>query len=126
MRRPMRADLGRARLTAPTPPLLRFIFSPRQLAATIGHTFRKFAYIVYVLPASLKYRKFTIAKRRTGVREINAPRWPLLRIQKLLKPLLDEIYWPRGTVHGFVEGRSIVTNARVHVRARWVLNLDLQ
>ena len=44
----------------------------------------------------------------------------------MLRPLVDSVYRPRGSVHGFIEGRSIVTNARVHLRSRWILNLDLK
>lgn len=119
-------DRGRARLPAPTPPRLNSIFLPRQLASAIGFDFRRFAYIVYVIPGSLKYRDFKLPKRSGGERLIEAPRWPLLRIQQELRPLLDELYRPRGVVHGFLKDRSILTNARVHLRARWVLSLDLQ
>ena len=122
----MHTDRGRARLPAPTPPRLNSIFLPRQLASAIGFDFRRFAYIVYVIPGSLKYRDFKLPKRSGGERLIEAPRWPLLRIQQELRPLLDELYRPRGVVHGFLKDRSILTNARVHLRARWVLSLDLQ
>lgn len=125
----MHTDRGRARLPAPTPPLpplLQTIYLPRQLASAIGLSFRRFAYIVYVIPGTLKYRQFNLPKRSRGERLIEAPRWPLLRIQHALRPLVDELYRPRGVVHGFLKERSILTNARVHLKARWVLSLDLQ
>lgn len=72
------------------------------------------------------YVRFTIPKRRSGERVILAPKRELKAIQR---HILDEIV---GRVpgseqaHGFVPGRSIVTNAEVHVGQNVVLNMDLK
>jgi RNA-directed DNA polymerase len=105
---------------------LKTILSPAHLAWTLGYGYRKFSYLIFGLPGPSKYRRFKIPKRSGGEREISAPKWPLLRLQQRLRPMLDELYRPRSTVHGFVKERSIITNARVHVGSRWVLNIDLQ
>jgi RNA-directed DNA polymerase len=65
-------------------------------------------------------------KRGGGEREINAPRGPLLKLQQQLRPMLDELYRPRGGVNGFVKSRSVLTNARPHLKSRWILNIDLK
>ena len=35
------------------------------------------------------------------------------------------MFFPKYTTHGFTRGRSVITNAKPHVRARLLLNLDL-
>ncbi len=60
------------------------------------------------------------------VRWIEAPGPNLKSIQRSL--LDDTLYTLRATnhAHGFVPGRSIVTNARLHVGRRWVVTLDIK
>ncbi|WP_419625406.1 reverse transcriptase domain-containing protein, partial [Thiolapillus sp.] len=47
-------------------------------------------------------------------------------LQGKLAPILVSHYKPRNPVHGFLKGRSIVTNAKQHKRKRYVLNIDLK
>ena len=72
------------------------------------------------------YHTVSIPKRRGGVRRISQPHPRLKRVQRAILPHLASMYRPRSCVHGFVQGRSIATNAAAHVRMRWVLNLDLR
>lgn len=106
--------------------ILKTILSPAHLAWTLGRNYRKFSYLVFALSGPVKYRSFNIPKRGGGERHINAPKWPLLKLQRQLRPMLDALYRPRPVVHGFVKDRSIITNARVHVGSRWILNIDLR
>src|SRR5258706_9148680 len=106
--------------------ILKAIMSPAHLAWMLGLSYRKFSYLVFALTGPAKYRSFAIPKRGGGERRISAPHWPLLRLQQQLRPLLDTLYNPRSAVHGFVKDRSIITNARVHVGSRWILNIDLR
>jgi retron-type reverse transcriptase len=106
--------------------ILKTILSPAHLAWTLGYNYRKFSYLIFALAGPVKYRRFKIPKRGGGEREISAPRWPLLKLQQRLRPLLDDLYRPRPVVHGFVKARSIITHARVHVGSRWILNIDLK
>ncbi len=71
------------------------------------------------------YRRFSIAKRRGGVREISAPSDQLKALQRrvLMRLLTRHKFHPAAT--GFVKGRSIVDNARPHVGRAVVINLDL-
>jgi RNA-directed DNA polymerase len=105
--------------------ILKTIMSPAHLAHTLGRNYRKFSYLVYALTGPAKYRSFSIPKKGGGERKISAPKWPLLKLQRQLRPMLDALYTPRPSVHGFIKDRSIITNARVHVASRWILNLDL-
>ncbi|HID24514.1 MAG TPA: RNA-directed DNA polymerase, partial [Planctomycetaceae bacterium] len=65
-------------------------------------------------------------KRSGGWRLIETPK-PLLKSvqQRIAREILQHIP-PHEAAHGFVRGRSIVTNARPHVGRRVVLKLDLE
>lgn len=80
---------------------------------------------LYVLPPEKRYKQFSIPKKTGGVRVISAPISPIKIIQRKLKQALEVIYLPKPATQGFVVGRSIVTNARLHKKRRFVLNLDL-
>ena len=71
------------------------------------------------------YVRFTIPKRRGGVRQIEAPGAKLKDLQRrVLRRLLNPLpAHPAAT--GFVRGRSIVDNARPHLGRGAVINLDL-
>jgi RNA-directed DNA polymerase len=71
------------------------------------------------------YREFTIKKKGGGVRTIASPRPVLRSLQDSTASLLRPLATPKGSAHGYVEGRSIVTNARNHLGQRHVLNIDL-
>ncbi|SFK69604.1 TIR domain-containing protein [Nitrosomonas aestuarii] len=82
-------------------------------------------YILYKLPDNKKYRFFEIKKRRGGHRLIKAPIGGTAILLKKLKPALHQLYKTKSCVHGFVNGKSIVSNAKQHKKKRYVLNVDL-
>ena len=71
------------------------------------------------------YARFSIPKRRGGIRMIEAPGEKLKTLQRrVLRRLLNPLpIHPAAT--GFAPGRSIVDNARPHVGRGVVINLDL-
>jgi hypothetical protein len=72
------------------------------------------------------YVEFEIAKAKGGTRRIAAPRQTLRKVQRII---LDQILARvpmHDACHGFVEGRSTVTNARPHQGAALVVKLDLK
>jgi len=72
------------------------------------------------------YVEFEIPKAKGGTRRISAPRARLRRVQRvLLEQILDRVP-VHAACHGFVAGRSTLTNARPHERAAIVLKLDLK
>jgi hypothetical protein len=71
------------------------------------------------------YRIFEIPKGR-DTRQIEAPRVALKLIQKWLCHHFSAKWKPLDAVHGFVPGRSHLTAASVHLRAEWVLSIDLE
>jgi S1-C subfamily serine protease len=72
------------------------------------------------------YINFTIPKKNSELRQIFSPKKPLKLIQKKIAEGLEGIYSPKKSVHGFIKGRSIVSNATPHVDKQFVLNIDLK
>lgn len=67
-----------------------------------------------------------VRKQRGGWRLLEAPKGKLKRAQqRILREILDRVP-PHAQAHGFVAGRSILSNARPHVGSRVVLKLDLE
>lgn len=72
------------------------------------------------------YVRFTIAKRDGSDRQICAPRPELRYVQRtILHSILGNLP-VHDAAHGFVKGRSIVTNAEPHLGSRIVLKFDLR
>ena len=71
------------------------------------------------------YVEFEIDKANGSKRPIAAPRAPLRKVQRaILRQILDKVPL-HDAAHGFVKGRSTVTNAKPHERAALVVKLDL-
>lgn len=79
-----------------------------------------------LLASSNQYTLFTIPKKRGGQRQICAPSRNLAFVQLCIAILMKRLYRPNDNVFGFVEGRSIAGNAKVHVGKKYVLNMDLK
>jgi RNA-directed DNA polymerase len=80
----------------------------------------------YYLHKSTNYKVFALKKRSGGTRLIASPITPLKIIQRKLNQVLHSVYKGRSPVHGFVRGKSIVTNAHRHRDRSYILNFDLQ
>lgn len=73
-----------------------------------------------------RYKTFHIRKKSGGLRKINAPCYQLSVLLHIINILLKSIYTPNETVTGFVEGRSVVDNAKRHIGHHYVFNIDLK
>ncbi len=108
----------------------------RDVARLVGFKPKSLSYLLFILPASSRYTKFSIPKATGGTREIMAPvpqlKLAQRRLAHHLQNCLIEIekqQVPRSSCiisHGFKRDLSIATNARVHVGRRWVVNIDLE
>ena len=105
-----------------------------QLANFLGLRTQTFTYILYKLDKEELYNTFSIPKKNGGTRIINAPIDPLKSIQK---DLAESLYNYINNIsrehninsnisHGFIPGKSIITNARIHRNKRLVVNIDLK
>lgn len=72
------------------------------------------------------YFQFEIKKKSGGVRIITSPCDELKFIQKKLLLFLENNYKFLSCQHGFIKGKSCVTNAKNHVGKRFVLNCDIE
>jgi RNA-directed DNA polymerase len=92
------------------------------------------------------YHEFAIIKKTGGQRIINAPNIQLAFVQRRIKTILtlfynspydwfkdkdweaifSDLFQPAINTHGFLYGRSIVTNAAQHIGKGYVLNVDLK
>jgi RNA-directed DNA polymerase len=92
--------------------------------------YKKLRYLLFVLPPGKRYVEFKVPKKSAGnFRTILAPNPHLKSVQKNLNKVLQVIYKKniaKPSVHGFLQGKSIITNARCHVGRKCVLNLDLK
>lgn len=74
----------------------------------------------------IHYVRFTVPKKSGGVRELSAPHRSLATAQQwILNNILARVP-VHDAAHGFVGGRSTVTNAAAHMGKRVVLNADLK
>lgn len=96
------------------------------LADLLGvHTYQ-LIHVLYEIPECKRYKTFSIKKAGGGDRQIAAPGPFLVELQRKLAGVLQDLYGGRGMAHGFSPGKSIATNADLHIGQRWVLNLDLK
>ena len=86
----------------------------------------RLVYHLYIVQPSERYTTFDIPKKSGGVRGISAPATALKIIQRKLNQVLQHVYEPKAPVHGFVYGKSIVTNAEMHRGRGYVFNVDLK
>jgi retron-type reverse transcriptase len=72
------------------------------------------------------YVEFEVPKRSGGVRRISAPRAKLKAVQRALLEQVLAHMPAHEAAHGFIEGRSTVSNATPHVGATVVVRVDLE
>lgn len=101
---------------------------PRELAEALGLTIPELRRLAYHREAasSVNYRRFTIPKRDGGERAIWAPLPKLMQAQRWILRNVVERLLVHGATHGFLAGRSIFTNAKLHTDSRIVVKLDIK
>ena len=72
------------------------------------------------------YHQFELPKGKGEIRVIEAPDKRLKYLQHQIANRLNLLYRVRNPVHGFVNGKSVKTNALAHLRKRFVVNIDLR
>ena len=102
-----------------------FIKEHEQIASKFGLSYKQLSQLIYPTPTHC-YKTFSIPKKNGKERIINAPKIKLLEIQRQLAEELTQIYRAKPSSHGFIKGKSIVTNAIKHTRKRFVFNIDLE
>ncbi len=75
------------------------------------------------------YETFSIPKKNGGTRLISSPtrslKYVLIKFSDILTELYNEGNVNNKIAHGFVQHKSIITNAKAHFGHKYLLNLDL-
>jgi RNA-directed DNA polymerase len=102
--------------------------APQQLATLLDLTIPQLRWLAYHrdMASQIHYKQFTIAKRDGNAREIWAPLPILKRVQRtILRNILEKLS-VHGASHGFLAGRSILSNAKVHTNSDIIVKMDLE
>ena len=105
-----------------------------RLAILLDVPLQKLTYILYVKKTDNCYKQFQIPKKDGIMRIICAPNDELKVIQRKLANELWKYhlyYMEKKNIesnisHGFVKGRSILTNANIHVNKKYIVNMDIE
>jgi len=102
--------------------------SPRQLAEALGLTIPQLRWLAFHRDAARRvhYRRFTIPKRDGSERAIWAPMPRLKAAQHWILRNVVERLPVHGAAHGFLAGRSILSNAEAHRDPKLVVRIDLK
>lgn len=103
----------------------RGVNTRRELAEYIGVPLKQLADVLYVTDRSRFYTTKVIAKASGGTRTLHAVSGKLKPLQRKALDQLQHDFPPSPRAHGFVPGRSIITNAIPHRRKKVVVKLDL-
>lgn len=87
---------------------------------------RQLNYYINTASKGNSYQTFQIKKKAGGTRTIFAPNEGLKAIQSCLSLILGTLYQANASATGFVRGRSIFDNAKIHVGQHYVFNIDLK
>ncbi len=103
---------------------LRSVQTHRDAAASVGQSEYQLSKWVYHVPDRARYHQFLLTARNGKQRLILAPSKRIAQMQLSLVATLQPHWVPYKCVHGYVERKSILTNASAHLRREWILNLD--
>lgn len=107
---------------------LPLLDSPQALADAMGVSVAELRFLSFhrEVARTQHYRRFSLPKKTGGVRTISAPMPRLKRAQYwVLDNILAKVPC-HDAAHGFLAGRSIVSNAAPHAGQGVVINLDLK
>jgi hypothetical protein len=98
------------------------------LGKALGLTVPRMRWLAYHrdVDSGTHYHRWLVPKRDGSPRLISAPKPELKAAQRWITREITEHLPVHGAAHGFLVGRSIVTNARVHAGARIVVKLDIR
>ncbi|MFM7203394.1 MAG: reverse transcriptase family protein [Myxococcota bacterium] len=98
------------------------------LAAALSLEMPRLRWLAYhrVVDTASHYHFWRVPKRTGGERLISAPKPTLKKVQRWIAREISEKLPTHGAAHGFIPGRSTLSNARPHVGAAVLVKLDLK
>ena len=113
--------------------MINKIRTRNELADFLGITRQRLAYLLYVKHTDNMYASFSIPKKSGGERLINAPDKELKFIQRRLANKLYEYRmclfkekYISSVSQAFEKEKGIFTNAKIHKKKRFIVNVDLE
>lgn len=107
---------------------LPLLGSPADVARALGLSITRLRWLAFhaEAPSRTHYVYFEVPKRTGGMRLLSAPHDDLKKAQHwILEHVLAKLPVTEAA-HGFVPGRSVVSNARAHVARDVIVNCDLK
>jgi retron-type reverse transcriptase len=99
-----------------------------ELASALSITLSRLRWLTFHSRTAtvVHYHRFGIPKKSGGIRNISAPKPSLAKAQHWVHDTILSKLPVEPEAHGFVPGRSVITNATPHVGHRVVINMDLK
>ncbi len=98
------------------------------LAKKLGISLSELKWLTYHRDATKisHYHSFEIPKKTGGTRKISAPKKKIKKAQKwIFDNILEKMDFTENA-HGFIKGKSVLTNAKNHINKEFVINIDLK
>lgn len=107
---------------------LPVLATPGDVAKALGLEVTRLRWLAFHSEATAvtHYVRFQIPKKSGGTRELAAPHRDLARCQEWIRIQILERVALHDAAHGFVAGRSTLSNAKPHVGRAAVVNADLK
>ncbi len=121
------SGMRRTRRPPPTTGKLPALSTRNEVAELVGVKEQELAALMRPgAEAGSGYVEFEVPKRTGGVRRISAPRARLKEVQRAILEKILAHMPAHPAAHGFVKGRSTVSNAAPHTGATVVVRVDLE
>ncbi|MHB1560150.1 MAG: reverse transcriptase domain-containing protein [Isosphaeraceae bacterium] len=107
---------------------LPVLSTPAELAAAMGITVSRLRWLAFHAEVATRthYIQFAVPKKSGGERILSAPHRSMAEAQRWILDRIVARLAADPAAHGFLPGRSILTNAQPHVGRAIVVNLDLE
>jgi RNA-directed DNA polymerase len=106
--------------------LLNFVKKTIYKEKYVPFTLKSLVYYANPNLTKKRYSSFSIRKKSGGARSIHAPARTLKSILRVLNFVFQCIAEPHKAATGFIPGKSIVDNAKLHSGKLYVYNIDLK
>ncbi len=102
--------------------------TPADISKAMGLEISRLRWLAFHSEASAvtHYVRFQVPKKSGGTRELAAPHRDMARAQDWIRENILAKIPLHDAAHGFVSGRSTLTNAKPHVQRAAVINADLK
>ncbi len=107
---------------------LPVLSTPAELAAAMGITVPRLRWLAFHAEVATRthYVQFAVPKKSGGERILSAPHRSMAEAQRWILDRIVARLAADPAAHGFIPGRSILTNAQPHAGRAIVVNLDLE